>query len=86
MSLERFDKIYDDVDSILDNNPYYINAVYCGDPVDDTKLTKLKEYAEKFIDETDKGILSTILNCLKPFSENEIIRGVYIKLSEELNK
>jgi hypothetical protein len=86
MSLERFDKIYNDVDSILDNNPRYINAVYCGDPVDDTKLTKLKEYAEKFIDETDRGILRTILTCLKPFSKNEIIRGVYIKLSEKLNQ
>jgi|LakMenEpi03Aug12_release.lakeMendotaPanAssembly.Ray.scaffolds.fasta_scaffold285671_3 hypothetical protein len=29
MELEKFDN--------------YINAVYCGDPVDDTKLTKLKE-------------------------------------------
>jgi hypothetical protein len=84
MNLERFDKIYDDVDSILDNNPRYINAVYCGDPVDDTKLTKLKEYAEKFIDETDRGILRTILTCVKPFSKNDIIRDTYLKLSEKL--
>jgi hypothetical protein len=84
MSLERFDKIYNDVDSILDNNPHYINAVYCGDPVDDTKLIKLKEYAEKFIDETDRGILRTILTCVKPFSKNDIIRDTYLKLSEKL--
>jgi hypothetical protein len=85
MDLERFDKIYDDVDSILDNNPRYVNGLYFSDPVDDTKLTKLKEYAEKFIDETDRGILRTILTCVKPFSKNEIIRGVYIILAEKLN-
>jgi hypothetical protein len=86
MDLERFDKIYDDVDSILDNNPRYVNGLYFSDPVDDSKLMGLKEYAEKFIDETDRGILRTILTCLKPFSKNEIIRGVYIKLSEKLNQ
>jgi hypothetical protein len=84
MGLEEFDKIYNDVDSILDNNPCYINGIYCNNPVDDSKIIELKEYAEKFLNETDRGILRTIITCVKPFSNNQIIRDVYLKLSEKL--
>lgn len=84
MDLERFDKIYDDVDYILKNNPHYLDGIYIGEPVDNSKLIELKEYAEKYLNETDRGILRTILFCLKPHSNNEIIKDVYNNLWEKL--
>lgn len=86
MDLKKFDKIYDDVDSILENNPCYINGMYHSDPVDDSKILKLKKYAEGFINETDRGLIQTILTCIKPFCGNIIIQDVYITLVKKLNK
>lgn len=79
------DKIYDDVEKILGENPC-LDVVFMKTPnkQSDEKLKELNNYAKKFLKEQSSGIIKTMLVNIKPYRENEIIKDTYQKLFKRL--
>jgi len=77
--VQRIEKIYNDIDKIL-GAPVYINGLFVkretdrrNNGVTDEKLEMVNKYLEDFLDEENRGILRTILVCLKPYKNNPIV-------------
>lgn len=77
--VQRIEQIYTDIDKIL-GKPVYINGALVkretdrrNDGVTDEKLERINRYLEDFLGEENRGILRTILVCLKPYKNNTII-------------
>ena len=83
MNLEPYEKIYKDTDEILGKAGYYMGALVGREkPSDDESLIELRNYAEQFREETNKGVLRTMLIVLKPYREHEIIEPIFKELAE----
>jgi hypothetical protein len=83
--LEKYDKIYQETESII-GCPYYDMGAVVGrsKKVGDKELKELNEYSQQFLEEENRGILRTILIILKPYRNNEIIQDTFTKLADKL--
>jgi hypothetical protein len=81
----RYEKIYEDTEKIMGKPLYYMGALIGRtERTTEEKLKDLEQYAQKFINEEDRGSLRTILVILKPFKNHEIIKDTAEKLATKL--
>ena len=86
-TMESYAKMYEDTDKIL-GKPIIEFGLLIGRSIKPTDevLSELNEYSKKFINETDRGTIKTILIILKPYRENPILSGTRTAIKDNYEK